>query len=121
MSAAPAVAGDTSLVGPEWLLVELGGKAAGTGPGGRPASLEFVSDGRVAGFGGCNRIAGPYTQRGDSLRLGPMVMTRMACDAGMELETAFAAALDSVSGYRRDGESLELLGAAGVIARLESR
>ena len=45
---------------------------------------------------------------GDSIRLGPLVMTRMACAEGMELETAFAAAL-------------ELLRAAEVIARLESR
>lgn len=69
---------------------------------------------------GCNRIAGPYTVRGDSIRLGPLAMTRMACTEGMELETAFAAALDSASRYRRDGTRLELLRAAAVIARLES-
>ena len=58
---------------------------------------------------------------GDSIRLGPLVMTRMACAQGMELETAFAAALDSAERYRREGSALELLRAAEVIARLESR
>ena len=119
--AAPVTARDTSLVGPEWHLVELHGGPAAAGAGGRQATLQFVSDGRVAGFGGCNRIAGPYTLRADSLRLGPLVMTRMACEAGMELETAFAAALDSVVRYRREGATLELLDAGGVIARLEAR
>jgi heat shock protein HslJ len=120
---APAAAapGDTALAGPEWRLVELNGRPAGTGAGGRPATLQFIEEGRVAGFGGCNRIAGPYAVTGDSLRLGPLVMTRMACSEGMELETAFAAALDSVESYRRDGSALELLRAADVIARLEAR
>ena len=125
MSTAPAPAeaasGDTALAGPEWHLVELNGRPAAMGAGGRPATLQFDEEGRVAGFGGCNRIAGPYAMTGDSLRLGPLVMTRMACSEGMELETAFAAALDSVERYRREGSALELLRASDVIARLESR
>ena len=124
MSTAPAPAadsGDTTLTGPEWHLVQLNGRPAATGAGGRPATLQFLDGGRVAGFGGCNRIAGPYTARGDSMRLGPLVMTRMACSEGMELETAFAAALDSVERYRREGSALELLRGAEVIARLERR
>jgi heat shock protein HslJ len=116
-----SAAADTSLVGPQWSLVELNGRPAGTGAGGRAATLEFIVGGRVAGFGGCNRIAGPYLLAGDSLRLGPLVMTRMACDAGMDLETAFAAALDSVSTYRLEGTTLELMGANEVLARLEAR
>ncbi len=121
MSAAPAPGGDTTLVGPVWHLAELHGSPAAAGAGGRQATLEFVTDGRVAGFGGCNRIAGPYAISGDSLRFGPLVMTRMACDKGMELEAAFATALDSVVRYRREGATLELLVAGGVIARLEAR
>ena len=110
-----------ALAGLEWRLVELNGQPAAMGAGGRPATLQFDEGGRVAGFGGCNRIAGPYTVAGDSIRLGPLVMTRMACAEGMELETAFAAALDSAERYRREGSALELLRAADVIARLESR
>ena len=124
MSTTPApgaAASDTTLAGPEWRLVQLNGQPAPMGAGGRPATLQFMDGGRVAGFGGCNRIAGPYMVTGDSIRLGPLVMTRMACSEGMELETAFAAALDSVERYRREGSALELLRAADVIARFESR
>ena len=124
MSTTPApgaAGGDTTLAGPEWRLVQLNGQPAPMGAGGRPATLQFMDGGRVAGFGGCNRIAGPYMVTGDSIRLGPLVMTRMACSEGMELETAFAAALDSVERYRREGSALELLRAADVIARFESR
>jgi len=121
ISAAPSAGSDTTLAGREWSLVELRGNPAGTGAGGRPATLQFDTAGRVAGFGGCNRIAGPYSRSGDSLRLGPLAMTRMACTSGMELETALAAALDSVSRYRMTGDTLELMGAGAVIARLASR
>ena len=118
---AAAAPGDTALAGPEWRLVELNGQPAAMGAGGRPATLQFIEGGRAAGFGGCNRIAGPYAVAGDSIRLGPLAMTRMACSEGMELETAFVAALDSVERYRREGSALELLRAADVIARFESR
>lgn len=120
-SAPAAAGGDTTLAGPEWRLVQLNGQPAPMGAGGRPATLQFMDGGRVAGFGGCNRIAGPYMVTGDSIRFGPLVMTRMACSEGMELETAFAAALDSVERYRREGSALELWRAADVIARFESR
>ncbi len=56
--------------------------------------------GRVAGRGGCNRYAGPFTVEVASLEVatGPMVSTRMACaPPAMEVEDRYLAALGGVS------------------------
>lgn len=119
-----AMAGaDTSLAGSEWSLVALGGEPAPAGAGDRPATLVFTpGTNRVGGFAGCNRAGGTYVIKGDSIRFSPMVLTRMACDNGMELEQRFVAMTDSTRTWRRTADTLELMGEAGtVIARLERR
>lgn len=119
-----AVAGaDTGLTGGEWSLVALGGQPAPTGAGDRPATLVFTpGTNRVGGFSGCNRAGGTYVIKGDSISFSAMVMTRMACDKGMDLEQRFVAMVDSARTWRRRADTLELMGDAGtVIARLERR
>lgn len=110
------------LVGTTWRLTELDGKPGLLGNDGKAATLELTADGkRVAGFAGCNRMAGTYQLNGDSLRLGPLAMTRMACVKGMELEQGFAAALEQTRAYRISSQVLELLGEHGTLARLEAQ
>ncbi|HET8633540.1 MAG TPA: META domain-containing protein [Gemmatimonadales bacterium] len=114
---------DSGLASGEWSLVALGGQPAPTGAGDRPATLVFApGTNQVGGFSGCNRAGGTYVIKGDSIQFSPMVMTRMACDKGMELEQRFVAMVDSARTWRRRADTLELMGAAGtVIARLERR
>lgn len=101
-----------------WLLADLEGRPAERGGGNRPATLQFrAADGRVAGFGGCNSYGGTYRSAGDSLRLGPLMMTRMACDAGMTLEQRLTTTLERVRRFRVAGDTLLLLGDAGTLAR----
>ena len=118
-----AVGADTGLAGGEWSLVTLGAEPAPTGAGDRPATLVFTpGTNRVAGFAGCNRTGGTYVIKGDSIRFSPMVLTRMACDKGMDLEQRFVAMIDSARTWRRTADTLELMGDAGtIIARLERR
>jgi putative lipoprotein len=112
----------TPLAGTEWTLVTLSGQPAGSGNGGKPATLTLTTpDDRVSGFAGCNRLAGTYQAAGDSLKFGPLILTRMACPSGMDLEQHFAAALDSTRRYRIEDRRLDLLSDAGVVASLESR
>lgn len=114
-TSAPAV----PLVATEWTLVELAGKPAPLGAGGRPATLVLAgADGRASGFAGCNRFMGSYQTAGKDLTIGPVAMTRMACDRGMELEQQYGAALAAVRHYRVAGKSLELSGDQGAVARL---
>jgi putative lipoprotein len=92
------------------------------GNGGKPATLTFSDAGKkVSGFAGCNRLAGTYEGKGDSLRVGPLALTRMACPSGMELETKFGAALDATRSFRITGNRLDLVGETGVVASLEAK
>lgn len=118
----PSVGPATVLFGTTWRLAELQGKPAPLGQDGKAATLELVTEGkRATGFAGCNRMAGKYELSGDSLRLGPFALTRMACEKGMELEKAYLAALESTRTYRLSPRGLELVGSTGSLARLEAQ
>lgn len=110
------------LAGRDWRLVELGGMpAVGGNDSGRTVRIRFDADsGRVHGSGGCNRLFGPYKLSGDSLRLGPLASTKMACldDQSNRQETAFLAALDDTRSYRISGDTLSLVGSSGLLALL---
>ncbi len=107
-----------SVSGVDWELMELDGKTASTGAGGRRATLRFdVDTARVGGFSGCNRFGGTYTINGDSLRFGPLATTRMACAAGMDLESQLSAALGATRRYELSSTQLKLFGPSGPVAR----
>lgn len=109
-----------ALLGTEWSVEELNGAPAGLGAGGKSATLTLLADEhRASGFAGCNRAAGTYTLDGSALRIGPLMMTRMACQDGMELEQRYAAALERVRSYRIADGHLELLAGDTVVARLK--
>ena len=111
-----------ALLGTTWRLAELGGKPAPLGQDGKAATLEFMAEGkRAAGFAGCNRMTGPYELHGDSLRLGPFALTRMACMKGMDLEKQYVETLQRTRAYRQTAAKLELLDSSGTLARLEAQ
>jgi heat shock protein HslJ len=110
-------AGAESLVGPLWVLDSLPGTATLAGSGGRAPDLRFGADGNAGGFTGCNSAGGPYHVTGDSIRIGPLAMTMMACDQGMELEQAYAGALDRAIRFARTDSTLQLYDSAGLAAR----
>ncbi|HEU4827929.1 MAG TPA: META domain-containing protein [Gemmatimonadales bacterium] len=112
---------DASLVGPLWVLDSLPGTTDIAGNGGRMPDLRFADDGNAGGFSGCNSMGGPYTASRDSLRFGPMVMTMMACQDGMEVERAYAEALEKVVRFERRDATLELYDGAGLVARFRAR
>lgn len=96
------------LVGTEWQLIQLGGKAVKPEEG--KFTLTFLAEeNRIAGVGACNRIMGKYeaTEKG-VLKIGPLASTMMACP-GMEQEDAFTKALESTTHYDMDGPMLLLL------------
>ncbi len=128
-AAAASASAESSAVGPAlvltwtvWRLVELGGKPAPWELDGKPPTLELSRDGNQAsGFAGCNRMSGTWELRGDSLRLGPFALTRMACFKGMDLEQAYLDALQNTRTFRLSAQGLELFGERGPLARLEAQ
>lgn len=121
--AAPAGPTAATLVGTYWRLVELPGHSPAPA-GGRPAPYLTLQAGppvTVSGHSGCNRLGGPVTVSGDTLRLGPLVGTRMACTEGMALEAAFHAALEATRGFVIDEQRLTLRDGSGrVVARFQA-
>jgi heat shock protein HslJ len=90
--AAPPAIG---LPGTSWSLIDLDGSAS-FDPGVAP-DLTFADDGTLSGFAGCNDYNGSFTLDGDSIDIGPLATTRMACGApGSDVEAAYLPALDAV-------------------------
>ncbi len=70
--------------------------------------------GTVSGSTGCNRYTGPYTVDGDSLELGQIASTMMACPPPADaIERAYVAALGKVAEWRSDGDDLVLVDSDG--------
>lgn len=93
-----AAATQISLPGTDWVLTDLAGTPAL--PGGK-ATLGFPEAGRVAGNGSCNRFTGGVVISGDTLKMGPLASTRMACvdnDVSKQ-EDAYFKALNAATRY----------------------
>ncbi|HKY12914.1 MAG TPA: META domain-containing protein [Gaiellaceae bacterium] len=94
-----------SLDGSSWTLVE--GMDV-TIPDDVAMTIAFEA-GRASGSGGCNRFTGSYEQDGESISLGRVASTRMACDEEvMSAERAYLSALESVSLWSATGGVLVL-------------
>lgn len=110
-----------SLAGPVWQLLAYnnGKQAVVSALAGTQLTLELREDGTLGGYDGCNRYMSGYTLAGDTLTIGPIATTRMACrgPAGAaEQAAAYAAALGTVTGFRIEGEALTLLTGEGATA-----
>jgi len=111
----------TPLVGQVWHLqgYNNGKQAMVSALDGTEITLEFRDDGTLGGSDGCNRYMSGYTLQGETLTIGPVATTRMACkgpQGAAEQARAYAAALGTVRGYRIDGGELTLLSGEGTAA-----
>lgn len=85
----------------------------------KPVTL-FLSDtsARFGGNGGCNGYGGEYTLNGDSLKLGEVLATMMACKPGMGTENRFFKALRETNMYQVSGDKLLLKNGKITLAEL---
>jgi putative lipoprotein len=105
----------SALVGAEWIVDTIGGKAVSSK---EPPTITFGETGTLSGFGGCNRFSGGYTQNGAKVTFQPVMMTLMACPQGNVnvLESTLGSALNGDATYVIDGDGmLTLTGANGVV------
>ena len=77
----------------------------------------FDAAGTVSGNAGCNEYNGPAVADGESIAIGPLVSTRMACadEAATTQEGQFVAALEAATTYVVHGSTLELRDATGAL------
>jgi putative lipoprotein len=72
------------------------------------------ADGHMGGSSGCNTYGAPYTLHGETLRIGDVVSTQMACAPPRDaVEREYLAALDKVAAVRVEGDELVRLDAGG--------
>ncbi len=94
---APAQAARLTLAGSEWLLEDLGGSGVIDNV---QATLAFPEAGKVVGNGSCNRFFGPAQISADSVKLGPLASSRMACpEAVMNQEKRYLDALQAAERF----------------------
>ena len=105
-TSAPAVSVDNSA----WTLVSYGGEALLAGS----AFTVNFEDGQVRGSAGCNSYGGEYTVNGDSIEIGMLMSTMMACadSAVMDQEQVLLEFLGSV-------EKLEMSGGQLIFSRAD--
>jgi heat shock protein HslJ len=72
-------------------------------------TLTLSQDGQASGFAGCNTFSGGYEVSGDTITLGPLASTQMACpDSQMAAETSYFKALEAVDTWSIQDSQLVL-------------
>ena len=104
----------STLAGTEWHLVSTGTGGTQTPvPDGVTVTLQ-IDGAKAAGTSGCNLYVAPITSMDPGLTFGDAAGTLMACpEPQMSFETAYLAALKTVTDYAITGQTLSLLDASG--------
>jgi len=111
------MAGLNQAANKEWTLTSLNGQPVATA---NPPTIKFAS-GKLAVFGGVNRLSASYALAGDSVTVGEIASTKMAGDpALMELESSFAKTLRSANNFHVHGSELQLLKDGATVAVFRS-
>ncbi len=102
----------SGLAGSEWKPLRIDGREV---PEASSAFVQFRGQGRLEGFGGCNRLLGEYEASDRRLSVNAVAATRKACDdaAVMQVESALLSALEDARSYHRERISLVVFGSAG--------
>ncbi|MCU4178918.1 META domain-containing protein [Bosea sp. BH3] len=100
-------------LGASWSVVQFNGKPVYD----RRATLLIDQNLRGTGFGGCNTFsASAYPLRQQGLAVGPIAVTKRACDKGaQEFERAFLMALRATNKWDLVNGRLLLKGASGEV------
>ena len=119
--------GDTALLRYEAISQDLAGSswdliAYNNGTGGFqstvidvPVTAIFEEDGTLSGTGGCNSYTGSWETDENSIEIGPIASTAMACAEPdvMNQETRYLVELQEADTYRVDATTLEMFDAEG--------
>ncbi len=89
-----------------WELIQLDGKSVDAVD---KYEVTFLTTGRIAGIGECNRYFGPYEviNANGGIKIGPVASTMMAC-LGDNIETPFFNMFEKITLYQFDGDRLYL-------------
>jgi heat shock protein HslJ len=112
---------DSDIRNKYWKLVELYGDTVVIAEDQREMHIIFkLNEEKVTGSGGCNNFSGSYKLNGDSVKIGPLLMTRKFCDSLMDQEVKFMKALEEAADYKVYNEFLKMMVNERVIAKFRS-
>lgn len=105
----PIAAEDTLPIGVvwSWQSTQMSGGAVIVPDGRDRYTVEFQAGGAVRVRADCNRGSASYERSGNTLGIGPIALTRMACPADTR-DTDFLKGLSAVSGHLIRGNDLVL-------------
>ena len=112
------------LTGTAWAIVEPAGAGDAAGaeadPESSPATLRFMTSGRLAGGDGCDELTGAWSVRGGILSITSAATSARSCTGEVERRARqIEGALDAATTYRLETTGLVLLDAdGGEVARL---
>jgi heat shock protein HslJ len=101
--------GSSDLDGTKWTLVSFGPKGAENPVvSGSKVTLEFEQPGKLGGTGGCNGYGADYQVEGNTLAVGAVVSTLMACadEAVNQQEQQYFRAIQAAGEYQLSGDQL---------------
>jgi heat shock protein HslJ len=97
---APALAGEATIDG-AWRLVRVQGQAVDNG------GTLLVKDGHISGSTGCNRFRASFTTAdAKTIKVDPVAATKMYCQDRAMVERAYLAALETVTVFEVQGDTL---------------
>ena len=106
-----ASAAAPQLAGTSWALVTYGSSdAENTLISGSQITLQFDSQGHIAGNAGCNSFGGSYQENNGSLQFSQVIATLMACEADgvMQQEHDFLDALNQAATFEISNGNLQI-------------
>jgi heat shock protein HslJ len=111
------------LVGTQWTLAEMDGKAVAVAEGLRTPTLQLdAAAKRASGVSGINRFFGSYETSGTTLKFGPLAGTKMGGPpAAMAVERDFLKAMASVTSFTIASNRLELKAGDKTVLRFQSQ
>lgn len=106
---------EDELVNSSWAIQQIDDIRVGEEEDEASYRLAFRAD-RIVGRAGCNGFSAPYSRSGDTLIIGPVASTRMACEApSIEHERRTLRIFEGPLRLRQDSGELVLTGPGGTL------
>lgn len=113
---------ETALVDTLWVLMAYGdpNNLTPNEPGVVTTAI-FSVEGTLSGNAGCNNYSTEYQIEEGQLTISMPAINLMACDTGMEQESAYAQLLETAQSYRLGYKTLEIATADGSVLRFSAQ
>jgi heat shock protein HslJ len=102
------------LVGTAWRATSIAVSGGLTSPIAETAPTALFDDGTISGSDGCNQYHGDYEVSDDSLTVGMLASTQMACEPDVAQQASdFTSALNAAGSFEISGGTLTIMDGAG--------